>query len=144
MLGALATLQDLSVANTAAGDVSLAAWGALTALTRLNLDSTAVTDRFAACALGRGLSGFRVFKKQAVLWTGMLCKIFWAHGRIAGRLGHTCRPRTLRFGLHRQNLQVRCARPLAAGRRVVDTLGLLISTQISADGAPVHSAGIPC
>lgn len=67
VLGALVTLQDLSVANTAAGDVSLAAWGALTALTRLNLDSTAITDRFAACALGRGLSGFQGFQKTTNL-----------------------------------------------------------------------------
>lgn len=47
MLGALVSLHELSVANTAAGDASLAAWGALTALTRLNLDSTAITDRWA-------------------------------------------------------------------------------------------------
>jgi len=47
VLGALVSLRELSVANTAAGDASLAAWGGLTALTRLNLDSTAVTDRHA-------------------------------------------------------------------------------------------------
>lgn len=67
VLGALVTLQDLSVANTAAGDVSLAAWGALTALTRLNLDSTAVTDRWAARALGRGLDGLQGLGKTTNL-----------------------------------------------------------------------------
>ena len=44
MLGALVTLHELSVANTAAGDASLATWGALTQLTRLSLDCTAVTN----------------------------------------------------------------------------------------------------
>ena len=49
VLGALISLRELSVASTAAGDASLAAWGGLTALTRLNLDSTAVTNRRACC-----------------------------------------------------------------------------------------------
>lgn len=44
VLGALVTLHELSVANTAVGDASLATWGALTQLTRLNLDCTAVTN----------------------------------------------------------------------------------------------------
>ena len=49
MLGALVTLHELSVANTAAGDASLATWGALTQLTRLSLDCTAVTNTCATC-----------------------------------------------------------------------------------------------
>lgn len=49
MLGALVTLHELSVANTAAGDASLATWGALTQLTRLSLDCTAVTSACAPC-----------------------------------------------------------------------------------------------
>ena len=50
VLGALATLHELSVANTAAGDASLATWGALTQLTRLSLDCTAVTNTCATCS----------------------------------------------------------------------------------------------
>ena len=49
VLSALVTLHELSVANTAAGDASLATWGTLTELTQLNLDCTAVTNACAAC-----------------------------------------------------------------------------------------------
>ena len=69
VLGALVTLHELSVANTAAGDASLATWGALTQLTRLNLDCTAVTNTSATLQNTSGLEcvhcyaqscGFRV------------------------------------------------------------------------------------